>query len=119
MRHLLSLVPVSLSLVLAACSSDDSSTKQPAPASTGTSATEPAKGTPATPPSGTGSLGPSCTAYVACCKEVAAKQPAAGASCDTLTKTIDDAQKKGTATSSFEPGCKSGVDAFQTAGFCK
>ncbi len=69
--------------------------------------------------SSAGDLGPSCTAYVACCEELAKSQPQLGASCDAVQKQIDTAQASGVSTASYEAACKSGVTSFQSAGYCK
>ncbi len=66
-----------------------------------------------------GSLGPQCTAYMACCDEVAKGMPQFGASCDSVKTQIESAQSNGTSTSAYEPGCKSGLATFKSAGYCK
>lgn len=118
MRHVLSSIVIVASLV--ACGGEDTSSKQ------STSSTEP------TDPSGsatakegtegskaTGSTGASCTAYIACCKQVAEKFPQAAASCDSTKSAIDQAQKQGASTASYESACKNGLDGFKQAGYCK
>lgn len=99
---------------LAACSDDD----EPAPSTAKqTSATDGTKSDGTSQSTGS-SLGPECTAYVACCKDLAAKQPQASASCDSVKTQIDEAQKKGVATSTYEASCKQGVASFKSAGYC-
>jgi hypothetical protein len=117
---------------LAGCSGGSTTTTK-----SGTSGTPATSSTsPSTPaPSGSGSssssggeapedengasLGPSCTAYLACCDEVAAKVPQLGSSCDSTRKSITDAQGKNASVDAYESACKSGLDGFKSAGYCK
>jgi hypothetical protein len=66
-----------------------------------------------------GTLGPSCKAYVACCEELAQTQPSVAASCASVTDQIESAIAKGAPVTSYETSCKSGVDGFKQAGYCK
>ena len=108
---------------LFACGTGETTSTGPAPTGSSTSSTDPADGGKGEGGSGSGSggaaLGPSCTAYVACCKELAASQPQLGASCDAVQKQISSAQAQGVSTASYESACKSGVTSFQSAGYCK
>ena len=67
---------------------------------------------------GGSALGPSCTAYVACCEEVAAMSPQLAASCDSVKSQIEMAQANGVSTSTYEASCKSGINSFKSAGYC-
>jgi hypothetical protein len=118
LRHV-SLVVASLSLF--ACGTGSTSST-----GTGTSPTEPAGkdgGSSSKDDGGSSNggadLGPSCTAYVACCEELAKSQPQLAASCDAVQKQIDTAQANGVSTETYESACKSGVTSFQSAGYCK
>ena len=106
-----------------ACGTGSAPSTGSSEAGTSTSATDPADGTDGGKKdgssSGGASLGPSCTAYVACCEELAASQPQLAASCDAVQKQIDTAQANGVSTASYESACKSGVTSFQSAGYCK
>lgn len=99
--------------------------QNPEPTGSSTSATDPppagSSGSSGSSGSGTskGSLGPQCTAYMACCDEVAKAQPQLAASCESVQTQIESAQKNGTSTSAYEPGCKSGISTFRSAGYCK
>jgi hypothetical protein len=87
-----------------------------------TSSTDPAAKDGGSKDDGGGSgsaLGASCTAYVACCEELAKSQPQLAASCDAVQKQIDTAQASGASTASYEAACKSGVTSFQSAGYCQ
>lgn len=68
--------------------------------------------------SGSTSLGPSCTAYVGCCKQAVADHPELQDSCSQMQSSFDTAQKNGTA-SSLESGCKSALDSLKSAGSCQ
>ena len=120
-----------LSLSLVACGTGETTSTGPAP--TGSSASSTADGGDGGDGGGGGggggggdgggngsaSLGPSCTAYIACCKELATSQPQVAASCDAVQKQIESAQTSGASTASYESVCKSGVTSFQSAGYCK
>ena len=115
----------SLSLSAIACSSggpgelsgpgqtsrSDASSATPAPSATATSA------------SGSGaaasSLGPSCTAYLECCKEVTAAQPQLAGSCDKTQASLEEAQSRGASTKTYESACSSAMTSFKSAGYCK
>ena len=103
---------------LVACGTGETTSTGPAPTGTSTSSTDPAADGGAGDGGGA-SLGPSCKAYVACCKELATSQPQLAASCDAVQKQIDSAQSNGVSTASYESACKSGVTSFQSAGYCK
>jgi hypothetical protein len=107
---------------LAGCSGGPDSTEPtPAPASSST-AKEPAKSTdPTTPAEDTAkpSVGAQCTAYLACCDEVAKSTPAAAGSCDSTRTQLEAAQEKGTSTASLESSCKQALASMKSAGFCK
>ena len=96
--------------------------QNPEPTGSSTSSTDPppAKSAGSSGSSGTskGSLGPQCTAYMACCEEIAKGMPQLGASCDSVKTQIETAQRNGTSTSAYEPGCKSGIATFKNAGYC-
>lgn len=79
--------------------------------------TDPALGSSGTG-TGSGALGPACTEYLACCAEIAAKNPQLGASCDSVKTQITNAQTNGISTSNFEASCKSGVGSMKSAGYC-
>jgi len=106
---------------LFACGTGETTSTGPAPTGSSTSSTDPAAADGGKGEGGSGgaALGPSCTAYVACCKELAASQPQLGASCDAVQKQISSAQAQGVSTASYESACKSGVTSFQSAGYCK
>ena len=104
---------------LFACGTGETTSTGPAPTGSSTSSTDPADGGKGEGGSGGAALGPSCTAYVACCKELAASQPQLAASCDAVQKQIDSAQAQGVSTASYESACKSGVTSFKSAGYCK
>ena len=90
---------------------------------TSTSPTEPSDGGKDGSSSGShsssGDLGPQCTAYLACCDEVAAQVPQLGASCDSTRTSIKSAEDKGASTDSYESACSSGLSGFKNAGYCK
>jgi hypothetical protein len=76
---------------------------------------------PTDPAEGAGkdsALGEACTDYFACCDEVAEKVPQAATSCASTKTQVANAEAKGVSTNSFEAACKSGVDAFKSAGYC-
>ncbi len=106
---------------LFACGTGETTSTGPAPNGSSTSSTDPAAADGGKGEGGSGgaALGTSCTAYVACCKELAASQPQLAASCDAVQKQIDSAQAQGVSTASYESACKSGVTSFQSAGYCK
>lgn len=117
------LASVIASLSAVACGSGSATRTGSGEAGTSASATDPADdpdgGKKDGSTNGGASLGPSCTAYVACCEELAASQPQLAASCDAVQKQIDTAQASGVSTASYESACKSGVTSFQSAGYCK
>jgi hypothetical protein len=129
MRHLSLLALASIvvpAIALGAvtgCSDGTTTTeKSGSPAASSTSSATPAPGDkPAAEGDGKddSSLGPSCKAYLECCDEVAAKVPQLGASCDSTRKSITDAQGKGASVESYESACKSGLDGFKSASYCK
>ncbi len=114
-RHTLIVTALGLAS-LVGCSDGTTTTKSGTPAPSSTSSTEPA---PSGSAPATSSLGPSCTAYLACCDAVAAKNPQLGASCDSTRKSLTDAQGKSASIDAYESACKSGLDGFKTAGYCK
>lgn len=124
MLRLVSVTAVSLSLSLFACAAggpDPQPNQQPAPSSTSSSkdGTEPAKDAGASGSDSTGSLGPQCTAYLDCCDEVAASQPALAGSCDQTRTSIEQAQEKGASTAQYESSCKQALASMKSAGYCK
>ena len=68
------------------------------------------------PTSGGDDLGPSCTAYLACCDKLTASS---AASCDAVRSAIQQAIEKGVTVETYESGCRSGLDALTSAGSCK
>ncbi len=121
MRSMLALAfaPFAIVASLAACASDDPAPqKQSTKPATTASPTTPEDGE-AGDTSEASSLGPSCTAYLECCEEIAAKMPQLGASCDSTKKSIEDAQEAGASTATYESACKSGISGAQSAGYCK
>lgn len=115
MRFVVSILPISLCLLAAACSSDDDQkSPSPAPASTSSAQPDPAKGG-----KGSGDVGPECTKYLACCDDVAKANPQVGASCDSVRSSISSGQKNGQSTASYESACKQGTAGMQAAGYCK
>jgi hypothetical protein len=64
-------------------------------------------------------VGPQCTAYFDCCKELSDAQPSLGTSCDSAKKSASDAIAQGGAPANFESGCKQALQAVQGAGYCK
>jgi hypothetical protein len=111
---------------LAACAGgpdSDSDGQTPAPASSGTAkgGKEPAKSTDSTTPAEDDkpSVGAECTAYLACCDEVAKSTPAAAGSCDATRTQLESAQDKGTSTASLESSCKQALAGMKSAGYCK
>lgn len=125
LRHSLALfVGTALVSLLSACTTGTTTTSgNPSPKGSSTSATEPAKDGGSSSGEGEGegegSLGPQCTAYIACCEEVAATTPAAAASCDSVKSQIENAEKNGVSAAQYEAGCKSGISTFKSAGYCK
>ena len=128
LRHSLPLfVGTALVSLLSACTTGTTTTTSgnPSPKGSSTSATEPAKdggsssGEGAGEGDGEGSLGPQCTAYIACCEEIAATTPAAAASCDSVKTQIENAEKNGVSAAQYEASCKSGISTFKNAGYCK
>ena len=70
-------------------------------------------------PKTTGStVGPKCTEYLACCDEVAAKNPSMGSACDSTRTQIDQAKAQGVSTSSYESACESAISSMKSAGYC-
>jgi hypothetical protein len=67
----------------------------------------------------TSSLGPNCTAYVECCKQVATAQPALQQACDTMDKNIEAAKQRGVSSEQFESACKQAVDVWKQTNQCK
>lgn len=67
----------------------------------------------------TSSAGPECEAFLDCCDEVAADQPAFAGACDSSRKSIDDAIEKGASTDTYESSCKQALSGMQSAGHCK
>ncbi len=88
--------------------------------SSGTPAAAPSASATSTadPKSAGGTLGPKCTQYLACCDEVAAKNPSMGSACDSTRTQIDEAKAKGVSTSSYESACESAISSMKSAGFC-
>lgn len=132
LRHSLPLLAgTALVSLLSACTTGTTTTTSgnPSPKGSSTSATEPAKdggssggegdGAGDGAGEGDGSLGPQCTAYIACCEEVAATTPAAAASCDSVKTQIENAEKNGVSAAQYEASCKSGIATFKSAGYCK
>jgi hypothetical protein len=114
-RPLPLLLSTALTLMVAACTAGTSTV----PGSNGSS--KPDSGTASTDPTeptGT-ALGPACKEYIACCAELAAKTPQVAVSCESIKTQIETAEANGVSTASFEAGCKSGVDSFKSAGYCK
>lgn len=64
------------------------------------------------------SVGPECTAYLACCDELAAKYPSAAASCDTTKQQLEKAQGQAQ-TDAVESSCKSALAQMKASGMCK
>lgn len=123
LRHSLPLLSsIALTSVLVACSGGTTTTSSgnPSPTGSSTSATDPpAKGSSGSSGSSKGSaLGASCTAYVACCEEIAESTPQVAASCDAFKTQVESGQANGVATSSYEAACKSGLASFKSAGYC-
>ena len=131
LRSTLALVLVSFSLTaLVGCSGGPDSDEGTSPPAS--SDKDPAKTSDSTDPSGDGksepkpapkdeesSLGPQCTAYLACCDEIAEEQPALAGSCDQTRKSIEDATEKGASTETYESSCKQALSAIKGAGYCE
>ncbi len=66
-----------------------------------------------------GAIGSACQEYLACCTAIAESAPQLAASCDSVKAQIENAEKNGVSAKSFESACKSGVDGFKAAGYCK
>ncbi len=58
------------------------------------------------------SLGPKCTSYLECCKQIAQSQPEIAKSCAVNGGS-------GASASEFEASCESALDALKQAGLCK
>ena len=87
-----------------------SGTPSAAPSATATATADP-KG-------GASTLGPKCTEYLACCDEVAAKNPSMGSACDSTRTQIEQAKEKGVSTGSYESACESAIGSMKSAGYC-
>ncbi|MBX3209227.1 MAG: hypothetical protein KF764_29615 [Labilithrix sp.] len=124
LRSTLSTVLVSLSLAaLAGCSGGSDPDEGTSAPTSAQNTKEPSKasdsdGTEPADDEGS-SLGPECKSYLACCDEIAESQPALAGSCDSTRKSVEDATKKGTATTSFESSCKQALASMQSAGYCE
>lgn len=64
-------------------------------------------------------LGPECTAYVDCCNALADSQPSIKSSCDQFQKSVESGQAQGVSPDQYEATCKSAVDSYKSAGYCK
>jgi hypothetical protein len=106
---------------LAGCTggSDDEENNTPAPAEESSKTPAKSSGDSDNTDTEKSSAGPECTAYLACCDEIAAEQPALAGSCDTTRSTIDDAVGKGASTDSYESACKQALSSMKGAGYCK
>jgi hypothetical protein len=65
---------------------------------------------------GGGSLGPQCTAYIACCDQAAASHPEIASTCSSVKSSLEKAAGQ---AASLETSCKSGLDAYKSAGYCE
>lgn len=112
-----------VALSLAACAAggpDRDPNKEPAPTTTSKDGTQPTKdGGSSSSTSEGSSLGPECKAYLDCCDEVAASQPALAGSCDSTRSSIEQAQEKGASTAQYESSCKQALSSMKSAGYCK
>jgi hypothetical protein len=120
MNRIVLFASLALFTTTVACGSDDDGSPRSASSSGGTSTspTEPAGGGEEKKESAKAELGPSCTAYLACCDELSAENPQLGVGCDQTRTSIDDAQKSGASTSSYESACKSALESMQGMGYC-
>lgn len=66
-----------------------------------------------------GDIGPKCTAYLACCDELVAEQPAMAGACDSTKTSLANAKDNATSADSLESACEQALQAAQGAGHCK